>query len=433
MIAVRKSLLVGLVLFLAVEAVAGIPEAEYRQRRERLAGLLDTSSAVVLRAAEPRQRSNDVNYRYRQESNLFYLTGIEEPNVTLLIIPRGVTVNGKRASQVLFAPATNGGARSADFFADGTVMDAARFQELFEMSLSGLRTLYVSAPDIRFVNDWLSDRRLFLDRDSKKNLEQRHPDLKVKNAGPMVTRLREVKSVNEIALMREAIRMTGDGLRRAMDVCREGAYEYELQAAVESEMTRQGAGYQSFPSIIGSGTNSLIPHYDENRRRMSDGEVVVLDVGAEYAGYAADITRTIPVSGRFSKEQREVYAAVLKAQAAIIAAIRPGLPWAELDKTARASLAAAGFGKYLTHGVSHHVGLDVHDPGSMDTLKAGMVITVEPGAYIPVSDSLLAPGYRGFGVRIEDDVLVEGQGATLLSRDIPRDIEAVEALVRKNK
>lgn len=432
MIAVRKSLLAGLTLFVAVELVAGIPEAEYRQRRDRLAGLLDTSSAVVLRAAEPRQRSNDVNYRYRQESNLLYLTGTDEPNITLLIIPRGVNVNGKRASKILFAPPNTDGARGTDFFADGMVMDVSRFQELFETSLSGLKTLYVSAPDIRFVNDWLSDRRLFLDRDAKKELEQRHPGMKVKNAGPMVTRLREVKSDNEIAIMRESIRMTGDGLRRAMETCRDGAYEYELQASVELEMIRQGAGYQSFPSIIGSGANSLIPHYDQNKRRMRDGEVVVMDVGAEYAGYAADITRTIPVSGRFSKEQREVYSAVLKAQADVIAAIRPGLRWAELDKIARASLAAAGFGRYLTHGVSHHLGLDAHDPGSMDTLKAGMVITVEPGAYIPLTDTLLTPAYRGFGIRIEDDVLVEEQGAILLSKDIPRDIDAVEALVQQN-
>jgi Xaa-Pro aminopeptidase len=430
---VRKSLFTGLVLCVAVELLAGIPEAEYRQRRERLAELLDTSSAVVLRAAEPRQRSNDVNYRYRQESNFFYLTGIDEPNVILLIIPRGLTVAGKGVSRMLFVPSDYAGARSAEFFADGMVTDAARFRELFEAALPHLRTLYVSAPDIRFVNDWLNDRRLFLDRESRKELEQRHPDLKVKNAGPMVTRLREVKSASEIALIREAIRITGDGLRRAMGECREGAYEYELQAAVEYEMTRQGAGYQSFPSIIGSGPNSLVPHYDENRRQLKDGEVVVMDVGAEYAGYAADITRTIPVSGRFLKEQREVYAAVLKAQGAVIAAIRPGVRWAELQKAATASLAAAGFGKYLTHGVSHHVGLDVHDPGSMDTLKAGMVITVEPGAYIPVDDSLLAPGYRGFGVRIEDDVLVEKDGATVLSKDIPRDIDAIEAIVGRKK
>jgi Xaa-Pro aminopeptidase len=429
----RNSLFAGLVLCVAVEVLAGIPEAEYRQRRERLAELLDTSSAVVLRAAEPRQRSNDVNYRYRQESNFFYLTGIEEPNVILLILPRGLTLAGKSVSRVLFVPSDYGGARSADFFADGTVTDAGQFPELFKTALPGLRTLYVSAPDIRFVNDWLSDRRLFLDRESRKELEQRHPDLKVKNAGPLVTRLREVKSPSEIALIREAIRMTGDGLRRAMEVCREGAFEYELQAAVEYEMTRQGAAYQSYPSIIGSGPNSLIPHYDENRRQVKRGEVVVMDVGAEYAGYAADITRTVPVSGRFSKEQREVYSAVLNAQAAVIAAIRPGLRWAELQKAATASLAKAGFGKYLTHGVSHHVGLDVHDPGSMDTLKAGMVITVEPGAYIPVSDSLLAPGYRGFGVRIEDDVLVEKDGATVLSNAIPRDIDAVEAIVGRKK
>jgi Xaa-Pro aminopeptidase len=154
-------------------------------------------------------------------------------------------------------------------------------------------------------------------------------------------------------------------------------------------------------------------------------------VGAEMEGYSADVTRTIPVGGEFTPEQRIVYSAVLKAQNDVISQIKPGLPFAELDRLAKASLERSGFGKYMPHGVSHHVGLDTHDAGSMDTLRAGMVITVEPGIYFPAGDTTKAPAYRGWGVRIEDDVLVTNSGAEILSGWIPRDVEGIERRMRK--
>jgi Xaa-Pro aminopeptidase len=164
---------------------------------------------------------------------------------------------------------------------------------------------------------------------------------------------------------------------------------------------------------------------------MKQGDMVVMDVGAEIDGYAADVTRTVPVGGSFTAEQRTVYDAVLSAQRAVIGIIRPGVPWSELDRTAKASLAASGFARFLTHGVSHHLGLDVHDAGAMDTLRAGMVITVEPGAYIPANDTTVAAGFRGIGVRIEDDVLVTGEGAEVLSRAIPKERQEIERLLRQ--
>jgi Xaa-Pro aminopeptidase len=207
--------------------------------------------------------------------------------------------------------------------------------------------------------------------------------------------------------------------------------EYELQAIIEFSMIREGAEYESFPSIIGSGPNSLIPHYDDNRRTMQKGDVVVMDVGAEVDGYAADVTRTIPVSGRFTEGQREVYSAVLRTQQAVIGVIRPGLPWVALDRKAKEILQPHGFAPYLTHSVSHHVGLDVHDIGQMDTLKAGMVITVEPGVYVPAADTIVAEKYRGFGIRIEDDVLVTENGSLVLSRNIPKEIGDIEGLMKR--
>lgn len=410
----------------------GISESEFQMRRETVSAVLDSAAVAIFRSAETKQRSADVGYRYRQESNLLYLTGVNEPGVILVLTGRDIMFGGKPVRRILLVrPELQGRMAARGILKDGAVIDAGRLQEILSLALTGARVLYLSAPDPGFVNDWLNNRPLFLDRDARKEIERRFPGLKVKGAGPLVGRLRGIKSEGELALIRKSIKATGDGILQAMKISRPGLHEYQLQAAIENEMTNGGAEYVGFPSIIGSGSNSLILHYDDNRREMRDGEIVVMDVGAEMEGYSADVTRTIPVGGEFTPEQRNVYSAVLKAQNDVISQIKPGLPFAELDRLAKASLERSGFGKYMPHGVSHHVGLDTHDAGSMDTLRAGMVITVEPGIYIPAGDTTKAPAYRGWGVRIEDDVLVTNSGAEILSGWIPRDVEAIERHMRK--
>jgi Xaa-Pro aminopeptidase len=429
-----RALLAGLLAFTAAQASGGITPGEYAARRARLAALADTDAAIVFHAAPFRVRSGDVSYRYRQESNFLYLTGLSEPDMTLMIVPRGLALEGAEWRSVLFAtPSRARELRTSGAFQEGAVLDASRFGEIFPRVAGSVRSLYLSPLDPAFVDDWLNDKAQFLDQEARQRLREKYGSLKIKNAGPLVAPLRECKSPAELELIRQAIRVTGDGIRRAMTLCKPGTMEFELQAAVEYEMVRQGAGYTSFPSIIGSGPNSVIPHYDENRREMRPGEVVVMDVGAEYDGYAADVTRTLPVSGSFTEAERKVYSTVLKAQAETIRLIRPGVRWSALGDKAREVLAAAGFGGTMPHGVSHHVGIDVHDAGTYDTLKAGMVITVEPGIYIPASDTAFAPEYRGFGVRIEDDVLVTPGGSEVLSAGIPSDMSSVEKLVRKGK
>ena len=420
--------ILGVLLLGAGRGEGGIDSLEFAARRARLSALLDSSSAAVFRAPDGRTRNGDVNYPYRQESNLLYLTGENRPNIALIIAPGGVLIGDTVARVMLFVQRDGGGVATIE---DGMTLDWSRFSEVLNTLWPRVDTVYASAFGTAFLEDWLNNKPLFIERDGRRELEGRFPNLKVKNAGPLVARLRVYKSAAEVENIRRAIALTGDGLRRAMAVCAPGAKEYALQAALEGEFLRQGATGTAFPSIVGSGANSLILHYDENRRTMQAGDVVVMDVGAEVEGYAADITRTVPVGGIFTREQRELYAAVRQAQKDVLARIRPGLAWSELDATGKATITVRGYGKYWRHGLSHHLGLDVHDAGVMDTLRAGMVITLEPGVYVPVEDSVLTPGYRGVGVRLEDDILVTENGCVVLSESIPSDIEEIERLMKE--
>lgn len=427
-----KNLIIA-IYFLSLPLVAQVDESEtaiflkpeYQLRRKNLTELLDTNSAAVLKAAGYRVRSNDVNYEYRQESNFLYLTGINEPEHYLIVIPKGIQIDGKIFKVCIFSSKKNQEAQAVQQNHE-IVLNKSKFQQIFQQILLTVKTLYISAPDLGVVNDWLNDKNYISERTARKELEQKYEGLKIKNINPIVAKLREVKSEYEIEQIRKAIQITGDGIKRATEICKPEMYEYELQAIIEYEMLKQGAAGPSFPSIIGSGSNSLILHYDKNKRRMKTDDVVVMDVGAEYNGYSADITRTIPVSGKFTKAQKEIYSLVLKAQKEVIKIIRHGVPLRDLDKKAKEVITTAGYGKYVKHGVSHHLGLDVHDVWASDTLKAGMVITVEPGIYIPEDATELTPEYRGFGIRIEDDLLVTENGSVVLSKEIPKEVDEIE-------
>jgi len=410
----------------------GIPAKEFCQRREALSRQLEPSSLLVMKAAESKTRNGDVSYKYRQESNFYYLTGIGIPSVYLLVSKDGMAINGKRYKSVIFLPEMYLEETKEILTCPGdTLISNAEFQTVFRSALGEFKTLYLSAPDLGFIYDWLGDKPYFIEKNARKALTAVYPGLKIKSAGEKTAGLRVIKSPSETNLIRKAIGMTGDGLAGAIRRCRPGIWEYELQAEIEYEMLRQGADYWAFPSIIGSGPNSLIFHYDENHRQAQDGELVVMDVGAEYCNHAADITRTIPVSGKFTKAQSEVYSVVLQAQEEIISIIRPGITSSDLDDKCLAVFMREGYHQYYGHGVTHQLGLDVHDAAAGDTLKAGMIITIEPGIYIPASDTLLPPEYRGIGIRIEDDVLVTEKGAEVLSADIPKSLEDIEQLMKK--
>jgi Xaa-Pro aminopeptidase len=421
-------------LVIAAAAQAGPGQGELAARRARALSALDSSSALILRAPEERNRSGDTGYKYRTDSNLLYLTGEERPGITLVLAPRGIRCGDTTVHVAMFAATDrNDGTPPLAAMPDGLIRQPDELKGVLEALLPSIRTLYVVPIAPVFIADWLNYRPLFLERELKKELEKKYPGLKVRNPSLLLGELRAIKSGTEIAQIRRSIAATAEGLAAAYALCRPGVKEYELQAVIEYAMARNGAVAPAFSSIVGSGPNALILHYEQNQRTMQAGDVVVMDVGAEIEGYAADITRTIPVSGAFTPEQRKVYDAVLRAQDAIVKAIRPGALWSDLDRAAKDIINAAGFGKYWRHPVSHHLGIDVHDVGPMDTLKAGMVLTMEPGVYIPTTDTTIAAGFRGVGVRIEDDALVTASGCAVLTSAVPNDPAEIERLMQKKK
>jgi Xaa-Pro aminopeptidase len=253
----------------------------------------------------------------------------------------------------------------------------------------------------------------------------------ISDVGALLAELRVVKDSVELARLRRAIDITAEAQREAMKAIRPGMFEYQLEAVVEYVFHSLGAERVGYPSIVGSGPNSVILHHDKNRRRMEEGDLVVVDVGAEYGYYTADVTRTFPVSGKFTERQRAIYELVLAAQKTVIDSIGPGIRVAQLEQLARRYMKEHSDGlcgdatcdRYFRHGLGHWIGMDVHDVGGYGRLlEPGMVLTIEPGIYL-ADESL--------GVRIEDDVLVTGDGHEVLSAHAPKGVEEIEALMKE--
>lgn len=418
-----------LTLLFPIVAFAQIASTdEYQARREKLLSMLDTSQAVVLRAISASPLANE----YIQEHNFFYLTGINTPANTLLISSKGIMVGNKTKNSIIFYSDIED-VKNIKLGQHDTILKSVEFKAIFNKLLPIISKLYYSAPDLGLVNDWLTDKAYFMDREMKTRMKSTYPNLKLESAEFFVGKLRTIKSKQEIDYIQKASNITADGLVSAMKLAKPGVWEYELQAAIEYEYTRQGAMLRGFTSIIGSGLNNLILHYSDNSRQTQNGDLVVMDVGAKYNGYSSDITRTIPVSGKFTDAQKEIYSMVLNAQKGAIAMIKPGLPVDELEKFVRSSFKELGYEKFFKHGLSHPVGLDVHDIMTERVLKPGMVITIEPGLYFSPDDKNAPEKFKGFGVRIEDTILVTENGYEILSKNAPKEIDEIEKLMNKKR
>jgi Xaa-Pro aminopeptidase len=466
-----------LLLLLAPTAVVAqsIPTAEYAARRDSLAARLDSGVVVAFGG-----RSPVTPERFRQLPAFNYLTGFPEPDAALVLVVR----DGKPASTLYTSARDPRRALYDGFPPDSTEVARrtgieARSMDALSIrldSLAGTGLPFYTLRDFATADAAVSDS-LTRGASAMQGLARRHPGLVVRDAHPVLDSLRTRKSSAEVALLRRAIDITDAGLREVMRALKPGMHEYEVEAMFESAFRRTGGDGAAFVSIVGSGPHSTQYHYNANNRRIGGGEVVVMDVGAAYGGYTADVTRTLPANGRFSREQRAVYQVVRDAQEAAAQTVRPGSSFEAWRDAARAVLAAgvarlgltegvdATFDPpwadqcednpvactqaflYMAHGLGHGIGLEVHDRphpwyGS-GRFQRSDVFTIEPGIYVsrklleilpdtPRNRAMIAKvrpaveRYHDIGVRIEDDYLVTDRGAEWLSR-APREIAEVEA------
>jgi Xaa-Pro aminopeptidase len=394
---------------------ADIPVEIYRQRRERVLSSLDGCLAVVSSQGDVSGVTED----FRQDGNFFWLTGINEPDAHLILAPKSryskVTLylksrdpeaerwTGPRDPVSPALLTRYGVDRVRRGLPDAALMDAAQQYDCIAIIVP--------------ANAGARDRN---DAELSLRVASRY-GLRVVYRRGLMAGLREAHGPEEVARMQQAIAITHKGHDAAARATLAGISERDVQTQIEYAFYAAGATGLSYPSIVGSGPNAAVLHWDQNSRLLSEGDLVVIDAAGEYGRYAADVTRTYPVSGHFSEEQAAVYRAVYQAQEDIFAAIKPGVTMADLQHAAEESLRRSGHLADFIHGFGHFVGLDVHDTGDYEKpLPPGAIITVEPGVYLPE---------RNFGVRIEDMVLITDKGYKLLTADIPRKLEDVEAWV----
>lgn len=433
-------------------AAAQTPE-EYQQRRQAVRAKMEPQSVLVLRGA----RSSGEGL-FRQENNLYYLTGINEPNVALVLYPDRPTAQAgtvaaamppqvapARAGEILFVPVPPAAAQQGGRFAAAAtepqrldrpgfaaVRPASEFQAFFEdlLTAPGLAVLYMEHERSRGLSaPMTADEQWF------KLARDRGATFTVKSVTPLIAPLRAVKSEDEIAMIRTAAAITAEAQKEAARVARPGLYEYQLQAVIEHVFLVNGARRPGFATIVGSGPNSCILHWSQNTRQMQAGDLVVVDIGAEHDMYTADITRTLPVSGQFTDRQRAIYDIVLQANEAAITMVGPGVKMSDINQKVNETLTAglvklglikdqSELRRYYIHGLSHPIGLQVHDVGAVGqgALQPGMIITIEPGLYLRD---------EGLGVRIEDDVLVTESGHEVISAAAPKTAAEIEGLMRQ--
>ena len=433
-----------------------ISKAEFARRRKNLMGMMEPNSIALVPAAAECTRSRDTEYTFRQDSDFLYLTGFEEPDGVLVLIP------GRRSGQVvLFCRDRDpemelwNGYRAgpegvvADFgMDDGFPIDD--MDDILPGLIEGKGHIYYSMGHNdgfdRRVMGWVNQIRRQVRTGAK-------PPGDFTDLAFLLHEQRLIKSAQELRIMRKAGAISAEAHCRAMRECREGRYEYHLEGAILHEFMENGARAAAYNSIVGAGVNACVLHYTENRDRLRDGDLVLIDAGCEFSGYAADITRTFPVSGKFSPEQRAIYDLVLKAQLAAIDKVKPGNTWNQPhDATVRVItrglielgllkgkekdlIKSGAYRDFYMHRAGHWLGMDVHDVGDYRVdgkwrqLEPGMVLTIEPGIYVASNNTRVGKKWRGIGIRIEDDVAVTPEGCEVLTAGVPKAASDIELLM----
>lgn len=423
----------------------------HAKRRARLMKRLRPRNAVVVLAAAPEIfRNSDVPIRYRQNSTFQYFTGLEESDVVALVSPDEyvLCLRPVDPKTTTWTGETTGLDRAVSVYGADRALPLAEAQGELRRMAAGREAVF--APfDLppAFLHEILDGLR---PRSSRSTAQ---PPAALVDCRPQIEEMRLRKEPGEIERLREAALITTEALREVLPTIAPGRHEYEIEAALEARFRQLGAERWSFATIVASGPNAAILHYVKNERQIEKGDLVLLDSGAEYDYYPADFSRTVPASGRFSKAQAEIYAIVLEAQKAALDACRPGTTLAAVHAASMERLCeglvrlkilsgkvedlleTAAWRPYCPHGTSHWIGLDVHDVGSyvvdgkQRPLEPGMVFSVEPGLYFPPGLKGVPARYRGIGVRIEDDVIITRKGKEVLGLGVPKEIDAVEAMM----
>jgi Xaa-Pro aminopeptidase len=419
------------------------PNSVYAERRAKLAAQLD--GPMVLWGFTGREEYSEA-YVFAQEENFYYLTGHNEEGAGLILLPAGPKGDVPNVSrETLFLPAKNPQKEKWNGFrmspsdpgieARTGFVAVKSFENDFHSAVENLAKTFPNFytilpyqkelggyPHEKEVADWL---------------QAAAPQAKLKDIRAQIGALRQIKSPGELAFLKEAIDLSLDAHFEAMKLMRPGLYEYQVAAKMVEVHAWGGSEAEGYTPIVGAGPNSTALHYDKLSRKIEDGDIVVLDVGAQFSGYSADITRTLPGNGKFTPRQREIYDIVLGAQNAAIAAVKPGMDFCSKgDKSVHKiaynyidshgkDLHGKSLGPYFIHGLGHHIGLNVHDAGDYCVpFQPGMIITIEPGIYIPEEN---------LGVRIEDDVLVTETGHKLLSERLPRDANEIQKIMAEGR
>ncbi|RPG21827.1 MAG: aminopeptidase P family protein [Phycisphaera sp. TMED9] len=393
-----------------------IPIAEFAQRREKVAKALKNRIGLIFAG----DSNAALHGAYRPNPHFEYLTGItDEPGAMLLLDP--TAPSGRQAT--LFLKSLDPEVEKWDGLREeiGTPLrQRYGISQIHRMSrlgreLDGCLTRtrkFGCLHSFAFLGQEVSpDLRVFRD------VADRYLNIEIEDCTSVLSVMRSVKSKAEQSMIREACEISRTSYDRMLRTVKPGMTEWDVMETLEHGYRSNGSRGPGYNSIVGAGLNGTVLHYTANKAPIADGDLIVIDSGADYRGYTADVTRTIPANGRFSKRQKEIYELVLKALMASIKVARAGCTFAQIDKASRDIINKAGYGDRFFHGIGHHLGLEVHDITPKGPLKAGAVITIEPGIYLPDEN---------FGVRIEDDVLLTKDGCINLTRDIPKTVSAVE-------
>lgn len=425
-----------------------INNALFITNRKKFCSMMKTNSLAVFNSNDIYPVSADSTLPFEQHRDIFYLSGIDQEESVLVLFPDAPNVKHK---ELLFLKETN------EHIA---IWEGEKLTKEKAFETSGIKTVYWLQDLERVLFELMTQcetvylntnehYRSKIEVETRENrfikwLKKKYPAHNVARSNPILQRLRAVKETIEVDLIQQACNITEKGFRRVLDFVKPDVMEYEIEAEFIHEFIKNRSKGFAYTPIIASGNNANVLHYIENNKQCKAGDLILMDVAAEYANYSSDMTRTIPVSGRFSKRQKAVYSAVLKVKKEATKMLVPGTIWKdyhkEVGKIMTSELLNLGlldmadiqnenpewpaYKKYLMHGTSHHLGLDTHDYGILtEPMKASMVFTVEPGIYIPE---------EGFGIRIEDDVVIQEQGTPLnLMKNIPIEIDEIESLMNK--